>query len=571
MIIEELIAKLGFELTGEDALKKFKDGLKGAVSAAGNASASMAKRVAKLSAGMASGYLLMAGTVKALGSTMFSLAKQAAGPLDKMIKFSDRIGENFEKVQLWSEVAAQSGASFDEFSNDLEGLASRLGQAARGTGLAAKALKDFGISVKNSSGEIKKPTELLEELMKKFSKLSNAQQLDLAKKLGLSKGTITMLQQGAEEFNKTAKAIQDAGLIFTEQDARNAVAFNDAYAMFGKTLTALKATIGVSLLPALTKLMNDVQQWFNANRAWIKEDMLAATQSALVLFVSLAAALRRITTAAIDLSGYLAGIIKDLTGANFDTTQWWLLAGAIGAVIFWLAPVPATIVAAIAALDDLLAWYQGDKSVMKDFWEYLKGPDLEQALSSQQEAMRNTVRGWFTGIDLYEIGVTIGKTLINGIINAAKGIGNVIKDAIIGAPAHASDPTQWGKKNRGVAPRAHTTAKQGRLPSIKSGGASFDEKFGGGGQAAAGMDQLRSMLDNMNSNLARMAAEPAVNATITDARQDNRQFPFSAPISIGPLTINEAQAPGAVAGKVGAAVQGAVSSQASRIEQEPAQ
>jgi hypothetical protein len=88
------------------------------------------------------------------------------------------------------------------------------------------------------------------------------------------------------------------------------------------------------------------------------------------------------------------------------------------------------------------------------------------------------------------------------------------------------------------------------------------------------MEQLRTMLQNMNGNLAKMSTEAAVNATITDARQDNRQFPVSTTVNVGGVHVQQpAAAPAAVGAAVGNAAASAASAaggQVSRIASEPA-
>jgi hypothetical protein len=123
----------------------------------------------------------------------------------------------------------------------------------------------------------------------------------------------------------------------------------------------------------------------------------------------------------------------------------------------------------------------------------------------------------------------------------------------------------------------HPSLMNDNLPSSgKSGrlGAPSSERFGGESRTAAGMEQLRTMLQNMNGNLAKMSTEAAVNATITDARQDNRQFPVSTTVNVGGVHVQQpAAAPAAVGAAVGNAAASAASAaggQVSRIASEPA-
>lgn len=87
---------------------------------------------------------------------------------------------------------------------------------------------------------------------------------------------------------------------------------------------------------------------------------------------------------------------------------------------------------------------------------------------------------------------------------------------------------------------------------------------------ASKMQELAGQVSTINSNLAQMTGTAPVNATITDARQDNRAFPMSVNTTVNQTVTQATQAPGAAAQATGAAVSGAATNQAARIQQEPA-
>lgn len=96
------------------------------------------------------------------------------------------------------------------------------------------------------------------------------------------------------------------------------------------------------------------------------------------------------------------------------------------------------------------------------------------------------------------------------------------------------------------------------------------DRFGEAAPQASGMDQLRTMLENANANLAKMVPERAIQATVTDARQDNRQFPVTVNSTVNQTVTQAAQAPTAAARATGNAVGQAAAQRASRFEMEPA-
>lgn len=151
--------------------------------------------------------------------------------------------------------------------------------------------------------------------------------------------------------------------------------------------------------------------------------------------------------------------------------------------------------------------------------------------------------------------------------------------------ANGFDTEEQGLKARqggwqGSTPEERATAKNapdawrvlGRMPrrpistpNTPSGPSSV----GSQAMIEAGFDNLAARVEAMNSNLAQMTSNAPVDATITDARQDNRQFPVSVS---APVTVNvqqATQAPAAAGAAVGRAVGQAAVEQATRIEAEP--
>lgn len=97
-----------------------------------------------------------------------------------------------------------------------------------------------------------------------------------------------------------------------------------------------------------------------------------------------------------------------------------------------------------------------------------------------------------------------------------------------------------------------------------------EQRVSAAAETNAGLGALKQMMQTANDNLARMVPDNAVQATVTDARQDNRQFPMNVSTNITQNIQQATQAPAAAAQATGQAVNSAVAGQAARIEQEPA-
>lgn len=82
--------------------------------------------------------------------------------------------------------------------------------------------------------------------------------------------------------------------------------------------------------------------------------------------------------------------------------------------------------------------------------------------------------------------------------------------------------------------------------------------------------ELEAYLNNINGNLANMDIESSFDAAITDARQDNRQFPFESNVSITQHVQQATDAPRAAAEATGRAVSQTAAGQRTQVETEPA-
>ena len=171
-----------------------------------------------------------------------------------------------------------------------------------------------------------------------------------------------------------------------------------------------------------------------------------------------------------------------------------------------------------------------------------------------------TIQTWFD-IDLTGIGVKIANSLLAGLQSIAPAI-RAWFDSLLPAWAQGFvGDLRTNSENAAASDAGDRVGAMVDRPQPEGNG--FDK-------SRNGMEGTLQMLRNMNDNLARMTPENAVDATITDARQDNRQFPVSVNTNITQNIQQAAQAPGAAATATGQAVSGAVSGQATRLQQDPA-
>ena len=440
MILEELAAVLGYRIEGEQNLTKFNEGLTRARRNVGTMAAGVTVAARQVALGMAA----ITGAVTAATLGITRLADSAARPLDELVKSADRVGVTVEALQELGFAAEQSGASIGELSSGVEMIGRRLAEAARGQGRAKQALEDYGLSATDSAGRIKQADEFLLELSGRFQSLEREQALDLASKLGISPGLVTMLRSGADEIERLRQQARDAGLIFTDDDARAAVEYNDAMNLLRRTTQALRFSIGIDLLPVLTEMVSSAQRWFQINRELIRQD--------------LGGFVRRMALNIRTLSEVLA---------RLDLSPIWVLAAGLGLLIARLSPVLRLMLLFAFALDDVLTYMRDGESVIGDFIGWLRdltgvSETTAQAIAGVAAALaawavlspRRVLGLIVRGLSLLGVAAAAAAgSLVSGFIagRASAGLGATVAAAFAGALAFLATPVGLGLLLAGVA------------------------------------------------------------------------------------------------------------------------
>ena len=130
---------------------------------------------------------------------------------------SKQAGVSAESLERYGIALKNYGGSMSSASATLAHLQNQLTDLRFGGGGALKdAAIRYGISVQGANG-LATPEEMLFNIAKRMEGLSETQQLDLGKKLGLDNATITMLQNGVKGLNEElSKASQYT--LYNKQD-----------------------------------------------------------------------------------------------------------------------------------------------------------------------------------------------------------------------------------------------------------------------------------------------------------------------------------------------------------------
>lgn len=630
-IADELIALLGYEITGEDAARRYEGTLKRIERTAERVGNAIGTGLKIATAAAAAGFTLLSRSVvntsaefesyQATLETIEGSAEQARASLDWISEFAKttpydvaQVTAAFIKLKAYGidpiadDALRTLGDTASAMGKDLNQAVEALADAQTGE---FERLKEFGIRARQAGDEVT------------FSWTENGEEL-----------TETVEKSATDIRNFL---LETMGNRFTGAMDRQSRTWNGMMSNLGDTWTGFQRKIGEAgffgrLSERLEGLLATINRLDEEGRL---DEWATAISNTLTWFADIFWA---VGTRIAEITGFLID--------NFDTLKPIVigLGLALGALMVWAFPVVAAFIAIGLAVDDLIAYLQGGESVIGSFIEWVKrlpetlmeaagafgtwlsnidwgklgndaGRLLVDALALAIIAYFTTVTtigqavvdafantdwgavlnaiiagfqayielfyGFWEGvgtrvaelikdwfdIDLVAIGTQMGNDLLAGL----QAVGQMIKDWFLGL----FQMPDWLKSIIGD----EGTGAQAVEPTVYSTGegAPANPDFtpvqldteAWDYKMQLQQEEWERMLQNVNENLQRMAPDTAVDATITDARTDARSFPLTNNVTVNQTVTQASNAPGQAAQATGQAVQGAVASQRSQIETEP--
>lgn len=405
--LREVLARFGFEIDDSK--------LKGADSKV-NEFTDKLKDLAKV---VGAGYLI---------SKIGDFVDNLRGTASELRNTSQRLGMSVQDWQRWKFAAELAGVSGEELATGIRFLQRNLADAASGGKETSSVFKKLGVTTKDAAGNAVSGTDALRETGLAIAGISNPTERTAAALKVFGRAGTALLPF----FNKGAAGVEDLlgeldrlGGGLDDNAIKKLAESSKASKRFDMSLMSMKAGLATALVPALTKLVDIGTKVVVAVTAiTAKSEILKAG------FIAVTAAIIATNAASI------------------------VAAGAM--ILSWL-PVIATVVLAALAVDDLLTYLKGGKSVIGDFFEFLLGTERMAQVRSGGDSLGNAFaqaiwRGIkrsvnfiidligtiFTGAALVDgaasEGEKMGQDFINAVVRGAKAAVNALTGAIgIGA------------------------------------------------------------------------------------------------------------------------------------------
>jgi hypothetical protein len=346
--LRELLASFGFEVDTS------------ALEAADGATSSITEGLKDLGKGVIAAFAV---------EKVFEFGKELLETADAVAKQSEALGISTEELQGWEHAAQLSGSSAEEFVSAFTKFTRNVNEASDAAGgPAAKAFKALGVSIKDSSGQLGAPIDLLDGVVAGLQNIQDpakrtALVMDLFGKSGAK--LLPLLSEGPEGIKKLRAEVAELGGVFDEAFLQNAQEVNDNVDRLKLGMRGLAIQVIGPLLPELVHLS---QFLISGAKSFIAITKQTKVANALLLGVAL----------------------KTLP----------MLAGGLGT----LASFALEVVAPFLILEDALTFLSGGDSLIGDGLEKAFGSGTGDMVRKWCENAGADIKGTFVGaLDLLRL------------------------------------------------------------------------------------------------------------------------------------------------------------------------
>jgi hypothetical protein len=287
---------------------------------------------------------------------------------DVLAKQSQALSVSAEELQGWQWAAKLSGSSAEEFSDAFTKFNRNVAAAAAGTGPAADALKALGVSVKDSTGAMGQPIDLLDGVADGLVAMQDpAKRTEAIMALFGKSGArlLPLFLEGAEGIKKLRAEVGELGAGFDEAFLENAQEVNDNLDRLKLGLKGIAIQGLGELLPGLVEL----QTKGIAAIKWVI-DLLKHSNA---LKAGLA-------------SFGIFGAVKAASGLIMLAQKAGFLKAGLRGLLLQLLPL----VAAFLVLEDVWTFLSGGKSLTGDLLAKFFGKDAPGKVREFAAALKAT-------------------------------------------------------------------------------------------------------------------------------------------------------------------------------------
>ena len=199
----------------------------------------------------------MVDLVKSAASALWDASKAGAAYADNIITLSATSGLSTDVLQEYQYMADLVDVSVDTITGSLTKLTNNMNKAKDGTGDAADAFAELGVSIKNENGQLRKNEDVFNDVIDALGKIDNETERD-AKAMTIfgksAKDLNPIIKAGKDTLEDLAKEAHDTGYVLSG-DALTALGKQqDAMDRFAKRTEAASNAFATKLAPTVSKV-----------------------------------------------------------------------------------------------------------------------------------------------------------------------------------------------------------------------------------------------------------------------------------------------------------------------------
>lgn len=269
--------KMGAEL--KDAEKELKDNADGAKSAEKENSKfhDSLKRVGELLAakGIEKGLEALKNGLDAMKKAAVAAGKAAVKAFTDSAQWADDLqtlsvqtGISTDKLQEFEYMAELIDTDVDTITGSMAKLIKNMGNAQKGTGSAAEAFKNLGISVTDNNGQLRDSESVFNEVISHLGRVSNETQRDaLAMQIfGKSAQELNpLIAAGGQRMSELAQEAHNVGYVLDAEAIGSLTTSKDSFDQLQLSADALKRQFAAELAPAVADVGQKLADMFTNN------------------------------------------------------------------------------------------------------------------------------------------------------------------------------------------------------------------------------------------------------------------------------------------------------------------
>ena len=224
------------------------------------------------------GLSAIAGLIKDAASALWDASKAGAAYADNIITLSATSGLSTDVLQEYQYMADLVDVSVDTITGSLTKLTSNMNKAKDGTGDAADAFAELGVSIKNENGQLRKNEDVFNDVIDALGKIDNETERD-AKAMTIfgksAKDLNPIIKAGKDTLEDLAKEAHDTGYVLSG-DALTALGKQqDAMDRFAKRTEAASNAFATKLAPTVSKVYDTLNDTLDSPRTQRAINVLA--------------------------------------------------------------------------------------------------------------------------------------------------------------------------------------------------------------------------------------------------------------------------------------------------------